>query len=253
MPDWDLKAVADALVSDPTPRVHSAYGHGLRYPLGVEETADLELYPDSGVVRYSSESTHLAFFGEDAPSVNGETVLFNSTTPSEHRTIMIGWQGEVIVAITPRQTSESARRTIEDWQTQHATPLSEQVAPWEQEPAAQTPSADSSDEKEHGERQPRVRITGNLARDVQVVESEKGTTVRFAVGEHAGDDTVWHNCYATKQYAERIRDGNFKRGEEVRVVGTRQENGDGPKIYVYAVKRTTEEGRGVQAPNAADR
>ncbi len=101
---------------------------------------------------------------------------------------------------------------------------------------------------------PRVRITGNLGREPRFMHTTRGVPkVVFLLAEHArGDDgeesTTWHTVYATKRFAEKIRDGNFRQGEGVKIEGVRHlrdvtdrctgELKTEKQLYAYAVKRT---------------
>jgi len=65
-------------------------------------------------------------------------------------------------------------------------------------------------------------LVGDIGRDPSFRTTEKGADLRFPLGVHDAERTIWHNVYTTKQFAQRYQD-QPKRGQQVEVIGQRQE------------------------------
>src|SRR5215213_10743560 len=89
----------------PIPRVHSSYGEGSRYAIGgrfEEPHPALGVNPESGVVRYSSESLQVKLFRQGPPYRERKRVLFSGQSEAEYSSLSITDEGEVTLVVNPK-------------------------------------------------------------------------------------------------------------------------------------------------------
>lgn len=247
-PRFDPEELGAHLVAMPVDRLHHSHGRGYRYAMGeYPETpqADLEVYPDSGMIRYTSEGTHIAMTDKDVSvQFTDEGVLFDSRTDNEHRTLVISSMGEAMLVVSrPGLNSEDRQvegflkardaEIVEDSSQSHAPEISEpsqQIAPWEEpEPATQTPQPEqqaATNTKPETVSGDRIVVTGRAGRAPRLAETKGGVPVaRFPLAEHGIDEsgnevTIWHAVLAFRDRAHDVMD-TVKKGETYKVAGYR--------------------------------
>ena len=173
-PRFDPDELGAKLVAMPVDRLHHAHGRGYRFSMGEypeSPQADLEVYPDSGLIRYTSEGTHIALYAKDVTvEFTDEGVLFDSKTENEHRTLVINNLGEAMLVVSRPGLRTEDREVNAHLQAKEAelVPVADQPAPWEQAepPESNTESPQPNDpvQKTETEKQERVVLKGRAAR-----------------------------------------------------------------------------------------
>lgn len=197
---WDIPAVSHALASVPLPRLHETHGNGFSLPLGNpdEPVAEIDVYPETGMLRYRGEGITLAVSRAVPLVIEQNAVVFNASTPTEIRTIRVGFLGEMDLYVAPRDMTPPPP------------------------PEAHKPP------KETRERESRqaLRFVGFIENEPQFGTTPRGKPIaRIAVRQMTEDGEIFHNLIAVNSLAETLR-GSLKPGDEVRVVGYPQESGD---------------------------
>jgi len=242
-PVFDPNELGERLVATPVARLHNYHGEGFHYALGPDKNdphADLEVYPQAKLIRYTSEGFSVVMKGEAiSGSYEGETVIFSAVTTRESRLMTINPRGELLLTGSL------------------ATPIEEEIEPPTvnglPEPIIPTNKANDDSLKEENEKQEKVSLLGRAGRDAALRETAKGVKIaKFPLAVHgkdeAGNDvTSWHTIVSFNKLAEEVAD-SVKKGTELRVVGYKHERVDKDKtieeIYAAIVKPPTKRPNG---------
>jgi hypothetical protein len=219
-PAFDPDELGEALAALPIARIHSTHGEGFRYALGLdpdEPRADLEVYPDARLIRYTSEGLQVTFRSRELHAqYTDEGVIFDAITLTEQRTMTVSPTGEILlVGLDIPRLTKSAN------------------AP---EFPAPTPQPHDRSSQTEENSQPRIVLVGRAGRDPHVATTRGGTIIaKFPLGVHEEDETLWHTVVAFNGLASEVAD-TVKRGEEYKVVGYQHERDDHgrPVKEIYA-------------------
>lgn len=113
---WQIDEIEHALASEAHPRLHAVHGEGYTLPLGDPEapTAHLDIYPETGLMRYRAEGLSLAITKAVPFTITKGGILFNASTPTEERTLFIGDRGEITLFAAQREAPPIPQPPIEE-------------------------------------------------------------------------------------------------------------------------------------------
>jgi len=93
----------------------------------------------------------------------------------------------------------------------------------------------TSNTKESSERKERIEVTGRVGRTPELKQTAKGVPItKFPLAEHPDGkegETVWHTIVSFKTLAQKVSE-TVKKGDEVKVIGYRQERSYNNKTSV---------------------
>lgn len=101
---WNVEALEEALGTPAVRRLHAVHGEGYAFYLGdtLEPHVSVDLFPETGLVRYQGEGISLAIAKAEPLTTDEPGVAFNASTPTEIRSLFIGTDGELTLFLTPR-------------------------------------------------------------------------------------------------------------------------------------------------------
>jgi hypothetical protein len=208
--DWDPDQTGHELAAPCSERLHAVYGPGYVYRLGGEDDprCDLEVFPDTNTVRLKGRDLFIALRNARTPIPVDGAVLFDYQEDDCSGYLMVSGDGEIHLFVHSPGGLSSTIATGDSLRRPNPHTHNE------------APAAFSQSERD----QPRVKLQGRLRNEPRFQESRhSGLIARFTLAVHEDEDTTWHEIYATKHYAERIRDSAFHGGEVITVSGLRQQ------------------------------
>lgn len=195
---WDMDSIGQVLLGVGQEAQELALGHGRRFPLGQEGTRIVEFFPQSGVVRVTTDVAQIALIGVPEPQVSPDGILI------EHGDAKLGINrdGNILFTIGSDKT-----------QAEPAVPESQDTAV-EVQPAPESKASEPQQAKE------RRALMGRVGATPSFRTTPKGTLVaRFPLAVHEENNTTtWHTILAFGERAEKLKE-SLKKGDAVEVIG----------------------------------
>ena len=221
---WEPEAIAEVLGSPAEPRVDHLHGQGVRFRLGDPPKTELELFPATHTVRLTGEDLQLSLFGQEAPALAPEGVVFELRDQPERRWLSVSPTGATTLVYNPGvparlETAQDAltieKRPITPYQEEEPL-LDDATAPQEASPPPSPQVADRQQQQE------RVQLAGRLGTDIRYRTTRSGKLIAkfpLAIKEDDGT-TTWKDVLLFGDRAGRLREGNAPtKGKFVEVVG----------------------------------
>lgn len=197
---WDMDSIAQALLAPGQEAKELALGHGQRFALGQEETKIVEFFPQSGVVRVTTDVAQIALHGVLEPQVSPEGILIERGDAK----LEINVDGNISFTTGPGKR-----------QAELSVPESEET-PVEVEPSQESKPSKAQEAKE------RLALLGRVGATPSFRTTPKGTLVaRFPLAVHEAENkTTWHTILAFGERAEKLKE-SLEKGNQVEVIGYR--------------------------------
>lgn len=225
-PLFDPDLIGTHLLVGAEPRLHSVFGEGYHFPLGDKAPenpiAELEFYPDSKMIRYTSGSIDLTMKGETFGEYTEQGLAFTAVDDSGRQDLHVARSGDIFLF------------------SHHSAPsVHIEEARVEEGPSAPDTEKAVTEDKE---KQPKVTVEGRAGRDASLRETKNGKKIaKFPLAQHeAGEDgkdaTTWHTIVAFNSLAETVGE-TVKKGQQYKVVGFLHERVEEDKTIreIYAV------------------
>jgi hypothetical protein len=205
----------------------------MHFPLGPQQTSNLELFPAAGVVRITGPDLQLTLFGQEhPPTIAASGLVFVRSGPA-HRSLALSYEGTLtLVSTPPADPAEGARMAsdsptasqrreghlsaeeglTDDSQARGDLLVRPVPIPVDHVIDAPAPAVRSAKERPgHG------RLEGNLVADpvFRVSSQQQRELAIFVVAQHYTDaqgelQTIYHKCVAfnseRKRLADQVRD-----------------------------------------------
>lgn len=207
---WPIENINRYFGGTATESSDIAFGDGLHIFLGSDIPKRLELFPNAGVARFTSQDAQLTLY-RSFPVLDQDGVIFESAAEGSKLTVTAA--GEVTLSVAPAPTEPAL-------QTAHVAPQSPSEAPIRRSPQFPTP-----------EEKQRVTLAGRVGAQPSFRTSPKGQFIgQFPLAVHEGEATTWHTVVAFGDRAKTLQE-TLQKGQPVEVVG-----------YLHTKERKTRDG-----------
>src|SRR3954453_1250664 len=223
--EFDPEATGQALGAEPRTTRDIAHGDGQAFDL---TDAMLEVYPEAGVTRATTQDARVELFRVPRYTVRDERVIFELGNEEDRTRLQIRADGKVafhpvLRAAEPSQTKETTSSGRQDSAAPAVT--------------SETTTTSSNSSPEQREAVQEMQLRGNLGRDPWFATRDDRPAAGFPLGVNpeGGGKATWHDIVTfdetAKQLHEAFENRQITRGKLVEVTGipvvVEQQRGDG--------------------------
>ena len=228
---WAVERLAQRLGQEPQHTRDSKYGAGVGYfvrSASEPMPRSIDFFEPEQVVTIDTPNLHVELFNASAPRPSKHGVSIEDRDGTTR--LLFLRNGHVAVEVKPPSDAESLESSVpsavatERQILDSATNDAPEVPGGENEPSDAPVALPAGEARE---KQPTVRIKGNIARPPSYKPTPNGTPrVMMQLAEHPDESdrekTVYHFIYSLGTWAQKIQAKNLTVGEPVRISGYRQ-------------------------------
>jgi hypothetical protein len=96
-----MDAIAQALQARPQLIEDQAFGPGFRFAVGASQEPNLDLYPASGVLRFSAGDVELTLYRAAPPIIAQQQIVFEREEHEGLRHLALTRKGEITLLLVP--------------------------------------------------------------------------------------------------------------------------------------------------------
>ncbi len=215
-----MLALATALEAAAQPTLDVAYGEGFAFAVGAELATSAEVFPSTGVARFTTPGARIELFRQEPPRLGTQGVIFTHAHEGELTRVLLSPQGELLFS----HALSKQQQPLEPVETpQLDAGGSETPSDVETPRSGDSTPPQTLPENRWGpgkEPQQRVTLFGLVGREPAMRTTQNGVTVaRFPLAVRDDEqNTTWHTVVTFNERAKKLL-GTLAKGQPVEVIG----------------------------------